>query len=141
MHQLLQNDTFLTSFIITLIGSGGISGWIASIAARRKSNAEAEGLAAQAAREAMDILTCSVIQPLREQLDVQEKQIRHLERQQNKLFSATAYIRSQNHWLEEFCSSGLLPTGWSNEHPKPKLPDMLREEIAPETLPINEEGE
>ena len=132
-HDLISSSEFWSSLLLALVGGGGLGGWITSVSERRKSDAESQTLSAQAAKEAVSILTDQVIAPLREQVDAQEKQIEHLEKQQSKLFAATSYIRSQNHWLDELCRSGLLGAKWADEHPKPHLPDLLRETITPTT--------
>lgn len=130
---LVSSTEFWSSLLLALVGGGGIGGMITSLAGRRKSTAESDSLSAQAAKEAVSILTDQVIAPLREQVDAQEKQIGHLERQQEKLFAATGYIRAQNHWLDELCRSGALGARWADEHPKPHLPDLLRDTITPPT--------
>lgn len=130
-HDLMNSTEFWSSLILALVGGGGLGGWITSIVGRRKTTAESESLSTQAAKEAVSILTDQVIAPLREQVDAQARQIRHLEAQQAKLYAATSYIRAQNHWLDELCRSGLLGAKWADEHPKPRLPDMLRGTIDP----------
>lgn len=130
-HDLISNSEFWSSLLLALVGGGGIGGLITSLAGHRKSTAESDSLSAQAAKEAVSILTDQVITPLREQVDAQARQIEHLERQQEKLFAATSYIRAQNHWLDELCRSGLLGAKWADEHPKPRLPDLLRDTIDP----------
>ena len=132
-HDLISSSEFWSSLLLALVGGGGLGGWLTSLAGRRKSDAESQNLSAQAAKEAVSILTDQVITPLREQVDAQEKQIEHLERQQSKLFAATEYIRAQKHWLDELCRSGLLGSKWADEHPKPHLPDLLRDTITPTT--------
>ena len=132
-HDLISSSEFWSSLLLALVGGGGLGGWLTSVSGRRKSDAESQSLSAQAAKEAVSILTDQVIAPLREQVDAQEKQVEHLERQQSKLFAATSYIRAQNHWLDELCRSGLLGAKWADEHPKPHLPDLLRETITPPT--------
>ena len=98
---------------------------IGEISSRRKDTA-------QIAAQACDILTDSVIKPLREQVDSQESQIRHLEKQQEKYFALTAYTRSLFHWLQQFCE--IVEPDFFARHPKPALPDELRPDVAPETL-------
>ena len=132
-HDLISSSEFWSSLLLALVGGGGLGGWITSVSGRRKSDAESQSLSAQAAKEAVSILTDQVIGPLREQVDAQERQIDHMERQQAKLFAATSYIRAQNHWLDELCRSGALGARWADEHPKPHLPDLLRDTITPPT--------
>ena len=132
-HNLISSSEFWSSLLLALVGGGGLGGWITSVSGRRKSDAESQSLSTQAAKDAVSILTDQVIAPLREQVDAQARQISHLERQQEKLFTATEYIRAQNHWLDELCRSGLLGAQWADEHPKPHLPDLLRDTITPKT--------
>lgn len=114
-----------TSLLVALIGGGGVGTIIGAVSSRRKDTAD---IAAQAC----DILTDSVINPLREQVDEQEGQIEHLEKQQRKYFVLTAYTRSLFHWLQEFCE--IVDPDFLERHPKPHLPDELRADIAPETF-------
>lgn len=114
-----------TSLLVALIGGGGVGTIIGAVSSRRKDTAD---IAAQAC----DILTDSVINPLREQVDEQEGQIEHLEKQQRKYFALTAYTRSLFHWLQEFCE--IVDPDFLERHPKPHLPDELRADIAPETF-------
>jgi len=123
--ELFSSTEFWTAVIVALIGGGGVGAFIGAMSGRRKDTAD---IAAQAC----DILTDSVITPLRSQLDSQEDQIRHLEAQQRKYFALTAYTRSLFHWLQEFCE--ITEPEFLARHPKPSLPDDLREDIAPETI-------
>ena len=66
---------FWMAVITALVGGGGVGTIIGAVSSRRKDTA-------QIAAQACDILTDSVIKPLREQVDDQEEQIEHLERQQ-----------------------------------------------------------
>ena len=122
---LFSSGEFWTAVVVALVGGGGVGAFIGAMSGRRKDTAD---IAAQAC----DILTDSVITPLRSQLDSQEDQIRHLEAQQRKYFALTAYTRSLFHWLQEFCE--ITEPEFLARHPKPSLPDDLREDIAPETI-------
>lgn len=122
---LFSSQEFWTAVIVALVGGGGVGAIIGAISSRRKDTAD---IAAQAC----DILTDSVIKPLREQVDEQEGQIEHLEKQQRKYFALTAYTRSLFHWLQEFCE--VVDPDFLERHPKPHLPDELRADVAPETL-------
>lgn len=122
---LFSSQEFWTAAIVALVGGGGVGAIIGAISSRRKDTAD---IAAQAC----DILTDSVINPLREQVDEQEGQIEHLEKQQRKYFALTAYTRSLFHWLQEFCE--IIEPEFLKRHPKPHLPDELRADVAPETL-------
>ena len=123
--ELFSSTEFWTAVIVALVGGGGVGAFVGAMSSRRKDTA-------QIAAQACDILTDNVIQPLRAQLDSQEKQIQHLERQQRKYFALTAYTRSLFHWLQEFCE--ITEPEFLARHPKPSLPDDLREDIAPETI-------
>ena len=122
---LLSSTEFWTSLFVTLVGGGGVGAIIGAISSRRKDTAD---IAAQAC----DILTASVIKPLREQVESQEEQIQHLESQQRKYFTLTAYTRDLFHWLGLFCE--IIEPEFLKRHPKPHLPDELRADVAPETL-------
>lgn len=122
---LFSSQEFWTAVIVALVGGGGVGSIIGAVSSRRKDSAD---IAAQAC----DILTDSVINPLREQVDEQEGQIEHLEKQQRKYFALTAYTRSLFHWLQEFCE--IIEPEFLKRHPKPHLPDELRADVAPETL-------
>lgn len=121
---LFSSGEFWTSVIVALIG-GGVGTLVGAVSSRRKDTA-------QIAAQACDILTDSVIKPLREQVDDQEEQIEHLEKQQRKYFALAAYTRSLFHWLQEFCE--ITEPEFLARHPKPSLPDELRADIAPETI-------
>lgn len=122
---LLSSTEFWTSLFVTLVGGGGVGAIIGAISSRRKDTAD---IAAQAC----DILADSVIKPLREQVESQEEQIQHLESQQRKYFTLTAYTRDLFHWLGLFCE--IIEPEFLKRHPKPHLPDELRADVAPETL-------
>jgi predicted RNase H-like nuclease (RuvC/YqgF family) len=154
---LFNSQEFWSAVIISLIGGGGIVGAIITAWSNRRSEAqdeheqaEADKLAAEAAETAVHILTDSVIQPLREQVESQGAQIQHLEKkqaeqaknleakqknleeQQKKNLVVTTYTRSLFHWLQEFCE--IVEPEFLARHPKPRLPDELRPDIAPETV-------
>ncbi|EFM41624.1 hypothetical protein [Bifidobacterium dentium] len=156
-QDLFNSQEFWSAVIISLIGGGGIVGAIITAWSNRRSKAqdeheqaEADKLAAEAAETAVHILTDSVIQPLREQVESQGAQIQHLEKkqaeqaknleakqknleeQQKKNLVVTTYTRSLFHWLQEFCE--IVEPEFLARHPKPRLPDELRPDIAPETV-------
>lgn len=138
-QDLFNSQEFWSAVIISLIGGGGIVGAIITAWSNRRSKsqdeheqAEADKLAAEAAEAAVRILTDSVIQPLREQVESQGDQIQYLEERQRKYFALTAYTRSLFHWLQQFCE--IVEPEFLNRHPKPHLPDDLRADVAPETL-------
>ena len=123
-------NTLLAPLLAALLGGGGIGAVIGAISSRRKDTADI-------AAKACDILTDSVIKPLREQVESQEEQIQHLESQQRKYFALTAYTRSLFHWLQQFCE--IVEPDFLKRHPKPRLPDELRADVAPETIDNKEE--
>ena len=163
-QELFNSQEFWSAVIISLIGGGGIVGAIITAWSNRRSKsqdeheqAEADKLAAEAAETAVHILTDNVIQPLREQVESQGAQIQHLERKQaeqarnleakqknleeqqeknlevaQKNLVVTTYTRSLFHWLQEFCE--IMEPEFLARHPKPRLPDELRPDIAPETV-------
>lgn len=122
---LFPSQEFWTAVIVALVGGGGVGAIIGAVSSRRKDTA-------QIAAQACDILTDSVIKPLREQVESQEEQIQHLESQQRKYFALAAYTRSLFHWLQTFCE--IIEPDFLANHPKPHLPDELRADVAPETL-------
>lgn len=122
---LFSSTEFWTAFVVALVGGGGVGAIIGAVSSRRKDTAD---IAAQAC----DILTDSVIKPLREQVESQESQIQHLEDRQRKYFALAAYTRQLFHWLGLFCE--IVEPDFLARHPKPHLPDELRADVAPETL-------
>lgn len=122
---LLTNTEFWTATIVALAGGGGLGAIIGALSTRRKD-------AADIAKQACDILTDSIIKPLRDQVESQENQIQHLEDQQRKYFALAAYTRQLFHWLQTFCE--IIEPDFLASHPKPRLPDELRADVAPETI-------
>ena len=114
---LFSSTEFWTSLLVALVGGGGVGTIIGAISSRRKDTADI-------AAKACDILTDSVIKPLREQVESQD--------QQRKYFALTAYTRSLFHWLQQFCE--IVEPDFLKRHPKPHLPDELRADVAPETV-------
>lgn len=129
--EFFSSTGFWTTVITALVGSGGVGAIIGAVSSRRKDTA-------QIAAQACDILTDSVIKPLREQVDDQEEQIEHLERQQRKYFALASYTRRLFHWLQELCE--ITDPAFMARHPKPGLPDELRADIAPETVAARDAG-
>ena len=131
-QQLLGSMEFWSAVILALIGGGGLGGLVGAWSNRRKTEADIDGITADAADKAVKILTGSIIDPLREQVAYQENQIRHLEEVQRKYFKAVAYVRGLSHWLQSFCE--VTEPKFLKRHPKPSLPDELRPDVAPETF-------
>lgn len=121
----LSSTEFWTSLFVALVGGGGVGAIIGAISSRRKDTADI-------AAKACDILTDSVIKPLREQVESQEEQIQHLEVQQRKYFALAEYTRRLFHWLGQFCE--ITDPAFLARHPKPSLPDELRGDIMPESF-------
>ena len=125
MFDVFSSVEFWSAVVVALLSGGGIGALGGALSSRRRDTAD---IAAQAC----DILTDKVIAPLREQLDAQEEQIEHLEKRQRKYFALAAYTRRLFHWLGEFCE--VTDPDFLVRHPKPRLPDALRDDIAPETV-------
>lgn len=133
-QQLFSSADFWNGLILALIGGSGFGGIIGAIAAREKTSAEAahykaetEKLTADAAKQAVDILTANVITPLRSQVESQANQINQLEAEQKVYFKAVAYIRALCHWLDPAVAA--IEPEYMAKHPKPSLPDELRDQI------------
>lgn len=127
-----MSEEVLIAVISGVCGGGVISSLVTALVTRRKTSAEAASIIAEASQKALDTVRNDVIQPLREQIDFQEEQIRHLEGVQRKSFIMTRYTRDLFHWLQSFCE--IVEPGFLAQHPKPSLPDELRPDIAPETI-------
>ena len=127
-----MSEQVIIAIVTGLLGGGTVSGLVTAWFSRRKTAAEAANIIAQASRQALDTVTEDVVKPLRDQLDYQERQIAHLEEQQEKYFLAVAYTRRLFHWLQSFCE--IVEPAFLESHPKPSLPDELRPDIAPETV-------
>ena len=106
---------YLSPVIVAIISSGATL-----LIARRRDKTDV-------AHQAVEILTHDVITPLREQLDAQQEQINHLEHRQTLYFAAVGYIRALCHWLDPAVSA--IEPEYMKAHPKPHLPDGLREDI------------
>lgn len=70
---------------------------------------------------------------LKKQIDVQDQKIDKLIKSRNELQNLndleTGYIRSLGHWLAQFCE--IIDDEFLTRHPKPNLPDELRDRICP----------
>ena len=78
-HDLFSSAEFWSALILALLGGGGIVGLVGAWSNSRKTEADIDGITADAADKAVKILTESIIDPLREQVAFQETQIQHLE--------------------------------------------------------------
>jgi hypothetical protein len=129
----------LIALIAGVAGSGVAATLLRAWVERRQTKATSEQLAVQAAHEATEILRQDIIQPLREQveaqekqLDKQERQIRALQAAQRQYKVAIKYIRKLCHWLDP--AVAVMEPDYMRAHPKPRLPDELREHIASESI-------
>lgn len=70
---------------------------------------------------------------LKKQIDAQDEKIDKLIRTRDELQHVsdleTGYIRSLGHWLSQFCE--VIDEEFLNRHPKPSLPDELRNRVYP----------
>lgn len=112
------------TIIVAIIGGGGIGAFF-------DTRYKQKSLASQTAKDAVSILNEHIITPLRHQLDADQQRINKLEADHHRLMLCTAYIRSQNHWLNQLCETGLVGEEWMQANPKPRLPDELRDDIEP----------
>lgn len=76
-HDLFSSAEFWSALILALLGGGGIGGLVGAWSNSRKTEADIDGITADAADKAVKILTESIIDPLREQVAFQETQIQH----------------------------------------------------------------
>lgn len=75
-HDLFSSAEFWSALILALLGGGGIGGLVGAWSNSRKTEADIDGITADAADKAVKILTESIIDPLREQVAFQETQIK-----------------------------------------------------------------
>lgn len=70
---------------------------------------------------------------LKKQIDAQDEKINKLIESRDELQHIndleTGYIRSLGHWLAKFCE--VIDDEFLTRHPKPSLPDELRNRICP----------
>lgn len=70
---------------------------------------------------------------LKKQIDAQDEKIDKLIRTRDEIQHTsdleTSYIRSLGHWLAQFCE--IIDEEFLKRHPKPSLPDELRNRIYP----------
>lgn len=69
---------------------------------------------------------------MKQQIDAQDQKIdaliKHRDELQYTIDLETGYIRALGHWLSKFCE--IIEPEFLEDHPKPSLPDDLRERIA-----------
>lgn len=113
----------MTELITSIIGVAGIAvGGIITWASTRRNNlttAYQHLVAAQG--------------ELKNQIDAQDEKIDKLIQTRDELQHVsdleTGYIRSLGHWLAKFCQ--IIDDDFLTQHPKPSLPDELRDRICP----------
>lgn len=113
----------MTELISSIIGLAGIAvgGTITWAANRRSSLTASYRQLVEAQGE------------LKKQIDAQDEKIDKLIKSRDELQYTndleTGYIRSLGHWLSEFCK--VVDKKFLEQHPKPALPDELRDRICP----------
>lgn len=113
----------MNELITSLIGVAGIAvgGTITWASTRRNNLATAYQHLVEAQGE------------LKKQIDAQDQKINTLIQTRDELQHVsdleTGYIRSLGHWLAEFCE--VIDDEFLTRHPKPSLPDALRDRICP----------
>lgn len=113
----------MTELITPLIGLTGIAvGGVITWATTRRNNLTT---AYQHLVEAQG--------ELKKQIDAQDEKIDKLIESRDELQHLndmeTGYIRSLGHWLAQFCE--VIDEEFLERHPKPSLPDALRDRICP----------
>lgn len=113
----------MTELITSLIGLAGIAvgGIITWVSTRRNNLTTAYQNLVEAQGE------------LKKQIDAQDEKINRLIQTRDELQHVsdleTGYIRSLGHWLAKFCE--VIDVEFLTRHPKPSLPDELRNRICP----------
>ena len=113
----------MTELISSIIGLAGIAvgGSITWISTRRNNLTTAYQHLVEAQGE------------LKKQIDAQDEKINKLIRTRDELQHTsdleTSYIRKLGHWLAQLCE--ITDKDFLTRHPKPSLPDELRDRICP----------
>ena len=113
----------MTELIASIIGLAGITvgGTITWASTRRNNLTTAYQHLVEAQGE------------LKKQIDAQDEKINKLIESREELQHLndieTSYIRSLGHWLAKFCE--VVDENFLARHPKPSLPDELRNRICP----------
>lgn len=63
-----------------------------------------------------------------------EKQLREYRRRD---LEQVDYIRRVGHWMSEACEAMHVDRAWADMHPKPHLPESIRQELPPERRHID----
>lgn len=112
----------MTDILTALIGVGGaaIGGLITWVMNRRSDLTRAYQALVSAQGE------------MKRQIDAQDQKItaliKHRDELQYTIDLETGYIRALGHWLSQFCE--IIEPEFLENHPKPSLPDDLRDRIA-----------
>lgn len=112
----------MMEIITAVIGVGGVAlgGFITWLAHRRSDLASAYQALVSAQGD------------MKRQIDAQDQKISSLiknrDEMQYTIDLETGYIRALGHWLSQFCE--IIEPKFLENHPKPSLPDDLRDRIA-----------
>lgn len=112
----------MMEIITAITGVGGVAlGGLITWLANRRSNLTSAYQALVSAQGDM-----------KRQIDAQDQKIneliKHRDALQYTLDLETGYIRALGHWLSQFCE--IIEPEFLENHPKPSLPDDLRDRIA-----------
>lgn len=112
----------MTDILTAIIGVGGVVlGGLITWAANRRSDLTSAYQALVSAQGDMG-----------RQIDAQAQKIdaliKHRDELQYTIDLETGYIRALGHWLSQFCE--VIEPEFLENHPKPSLPDDLRDRIA-----------
>lgn len=112
----------MTDILTAFIGVGGVAiGGLITWVMNRRSDLTSAYQALVSAQGDM-----------KRQIDAQDQKInaliKHRDELQYTIDLETGYIRALGHWLSQFCE--IIEPEFLEDHPKPSLPDDLRERIA-----------
>lgn len=112
----------MTEILTALIGVGGVAvGGFITWGMNRRSDLTSAYQALVSAQGDM-----------KRQIDAQDQKInaliKHRDALQYTIDLETGYIRALGHWLSQFCE--IIEPEFLENHPKPSLPDELRDRIA-----------
>lgn len=112
----------MMEILTAIIGVGGVAlGGLITWLANRRSDLTSAYQALVAAQGEM-----------KQQIDAQDQKInaliKHRDELQYTIDLETGYIRALGHWLSKFCE--IIEPEFLENHPKPSLPDALRDRIA-----------
>lgn len=111
----------MTDILTALIGVGGVAigGFITWVMNRRSDLTSAYQALVSAQGD------------MKRQIDAQDQKInaliKHRDELQYTIDLETGYIRALGHWLSKFCE--IIEPEFLENHPKPSLPDDLRDRI------------